>query len=93
MSESLADYDERRWKALLEWLEGHGMMVDEDHLLVRPKHVPGTNSFHLPHPRTIKDQHNHWYSRLRAWSVCDRRHSRLCPNARLGAPDSLTILV
>jgi len=62
MSESgLADYDERRWMALLEWLKGHGMMVDEDHLLVRPKHVPGTNSFHFPHLRTIKDQHNHWY--------------------------------
>ena len=59
MSESdLADYDERQWKALLEWLKGHGMMVDEDHLPVRPKHVPGTNSFHLPHLRTIN---NRWY--------------------------------
>ncbi|KAI0006017.1 hypothetical protein BJV74DRAFT_15140 [Russula compacta] len=42
MSDSgLADSDERRWKALLEWLKGYGMMVDEDHLLVRPKHVAG----------------------------------------------------
>jgi len=24
---------------LLEWLKGHGMLIDEDHLLVRPKHV------------------------------------------------------
>lgn len=35
----LTDFDEQRWRALLEWLEGHGMMIDEDHLLVRPKHV------------------------------------------------------
>lgn len=40
----LADYNERRWKALLKWLKGHGMRVDGDHLLVRPKHVEGANS-------------------------------------------------
>lgn len=39
----LADCDDRRWKVLLKWLKGHGMMVDGDHLLVRPKHVEGTN--------------------------------------------------
>jgi hypothetical protein len=44
----LPDGDERRWKALLEWLKGHGMLVDEDHLLVRPKHVPGKNIFPSP---------------------------------------------
>lgn len=38
----LTDCNERRWNTLLEWLKGHGMMVDEDHLLVRPKHVAGT---------------------------------------------------
>ncbi|KAH9966651.1 hypothetical protein BC827DRAFT_1258756 [Russula dissimulans] len=37
----LADCDERRWKALLGWLKQHGMIVDRDHLLVRPKHVAG----------------------------------------------------
>jgi len=37
----LADCDERRWKALLEWLKGHGMKVDGEHLLVRPKHIAG----------------------------------------------------
>ncbi|KAF8478694.1 hypothetical protein DFH94DRAFT_633087 [Russula ochroleuca] len=37
----LTDCHERRWNALLEWLQGHGMMVDEDHLPVRPKNVAG----------------------------------------------------
>jgi len=42
MSDSgLADCDERRWEALLKWLKGHGMMIDGDHLPVRPKHVEG----------------------------------------------------
>lgn len=35
----LTDPDEQRWRVLLEWLKGHGMLIDEDHLLVRPKHV------------------------------------------------------
>ncbi|KAH9180533.1 hypothetical protein EDB89DRAFT_1919603 [Lactarius sanguifluus] len=35
----LTDSDEQRWRAMLEWLKGHGMLIDEDHLLVRPKHV------------------------------------------------------
>lgn len=39
----LTDSDEQRWTALLEWLKGHGMLIDEDHLLVRPKHVAGTS--------------------------------------------------
>jgi hypothetical protein len=38
----LTDCNEQRWNALLEWLKGHGMMVDEDRLLVRPKHIAGT---------------------------------------------------
>jgi hypothetical protein len=41
----LADPDERRWKALLDWLTVHGMMVDGDHLLVRPKHVAGIDPY------------------------------------------------
>ena len=39
----LTDPNEQRWRALLEWLEGHGMLIDEDHLPVRPKHVAGTS--------------------------------------------------
>jgi hypothetical protein len=39
----LTDPDEQRWRVLLEWLKGHGMLIDEDHLLVRPKHVAGTS--------------------------------------------------
>lgn len=39
----LTDPNEQRWRAMLEWLEGHGMLIDEDHLLVRPKHVAGTS--------------------------------------------------
>jgi hypothetical protein len=38
----LTGCNEQRWGALLEWLKGQGMMVDEDHLLVRPKHLAGT---------------------------------------------------
>ena len=39
----LTDPNEQRWRSMLEWLEGHGMLIDEDHLLVRPKHVAGTS--------------------------------------------------
>lgn len=39
----LTDPDEQRWRAMLEWLKGHGMLIDEDHLPVRPKHVAGTS--------------------------------------------------
>ena len=74
----LADCNERRWNALLEWLKGLGMMVDEDHLLVRPKHLAGTC---LPISRVVQsltillDP-----SRCREWSVCYRRHPCSCPN-------------
>ncbi|KAI0281375.1 hypothetical protein BGY98DRAFT_209281 [Russula aff. rugulosa BPL654] len=40
----LTDCNERRWNALLEWLKGQGMIVDEDHLLVRPKHLAGAGN-------------------------------------------------
>lgn len=51
----LIDPDEQRWKALLEWLEGHGMLIDEDHLLVRPKHVAGISRWPLS-PLAIADK-------------------------------------
>ena len=54
------------------------MMVDEEHLLVRPKHLAGTclPVFRVVQSLTILLD----ASRCREWSVCNRRYPCSCPN-------------
>jgi hypothetical protein len=54
------------------------MMVDEDHLLVRPKHLAGTC---LPAISRVVEGLTIMLdaSRCRDWSVCDRRYPCSCP--------------